>query len=309
MRNRPPFPEVIDNTLLSAFRSCPQKAWLDYFCHWKPKDPSVHLHAGKAYASGLETARKAYYEDLKSSDDAIVAGLEALLLAYGNFDCPETSPKSATRMAGALEYYFDQYPLDSDRATPLVLPDGKRAVEFGGVEPLSVCHPETGNPLLYSWRMDMACDYEGMKLGEDDKTTSSLGASWPKQWDLRSQFTGYVWGAAQHGIKLDGFLVRGVSILKTKYDTMQCITYRPEWQIDRWYAQVERDLLRMIQCWESGYFDYNLADGCAEYGGCQFRNVCLSPSPEAMMGVYFSRRKWNPVTREEEEIQDEIPLS
>lgn len=296
---RPDFPAVIDSSLIAAFRSCPERARLEFFEHWKPATPSVHLHAGAAYAAGLEAARRAYYERNESVADSEAAGLAALMRYYGDFECPPDSPKSLERMAGALEYYFEKYPLDDDRATPVVLPGGKRAIEFSFSEPIDIAHPVTGDPLLYCGRMDMAVDMENLVLGLDDKTTSQLGASWPRQWDLRSQFTGYVWGGARGGLKLNGFLVRGVSILKTKYDTLQAITYRPDWQIDRWYTQLLRDVQRMISCWETGYFDLNLDHACTEYGGCLFRSVCLMQSPETLLEQQFQRRRWDPVTRTE----------
>jgi len=297
---RPPFPEVLDSTIMAAFRSCPQKAHLEFFQHWKGKEPNVHLHAGASYAKGLEVARRAFYEEGETEEDAVAQGIGALLRHYGTFQCPVDSPKSAERTAGALEFYFSRYPMSEDKAEPLTLPSGRRAIEFGGVEILpEITHPETGNPLQYSWRMDMACRLGNMTLGEDDKTASQLGASWSRQWDLRSQFTGYVWGAAQNGVKLDGFLVRGVSILKTKYDTLEVITYRPDWQIERWYAQLIRDIRRMISCWEEGYFDFNLDHACTEYGGCMFQRVCLSRDPEQILNGLYERRKWNPVTRTE----------
>lgn len=295
----PPFPSVIDSSLMAAYKSCGRKAFLEYFHHWKLRDQSVHLHAGKAYAEGIEKARAAYYIEGKSPDESLAIGLHALMVSYGNFECPPESAKSADRTAGALEYYFSQYRLGEDRAIPMTLPGGKRGIEFNFLEPLTVAHPVTGEPLLYSGRMDMMVDYEGMKLGEDDKTASQLGASWPRQWDLRSQFTGYVWGAAKAGIRLDGFLVRGVSILKTKYDTLQAITYRPDWQIDRWEEQLNRDLARMIGNWEEGYFDYNLDHACAEYGGCPFRSVCQMRDPSTLLAQQFQRRRWDPVLREE----------
>lgn len=294
---RPPFPKVVDSTILAAFRSCPRKAFLEFLHHWKNKEPSVHLKAGAAYARGLEVSRKAFYEEGLSSEDSIALGLGALLKEYGDFQCPEDSAKSASRTAGAMEFYFGNYPMETDKAKPLTLPSGRKAIEFGGVEPLEISHPETGDPIQYSWRMDMAVDWEGMKLGEDDKTASQLGASWPRQWDLRSQFTSYVWGAKKAGIELNGFLVRGVSILKTKYDTLQAITYRPDWQVERWYEQTLRDVAKMIRCWQEGYFDYNLDHACAEYGGCQFRQVCLTQDPKGMLESLFERRQWDPVRR------------
>ena len=301
---RPPFPAVIDSTLMAGFKSCPRKAELESFLHWKPRSASVHLHAGAAYAAGCEETRKAFYVEGANPEVSLARGVGALLAAYGTFECPSDSAKSAERMAGALEYYFSAYRLGEDKAIPLKLPGDTHGIEFNFLEPLDLLHPETGEPLLYSGRMDMMCEYEGMKLGEDDKTASQLGASWPRQWDLRSQFTGYIWGAGRAGIKLDGFLVRGVSILKTKYETMQAITYRPQWQIDRWYEQLLRDLQRMIIAWETGYFDYNLDHACAEYGGCPFRNVCQHRDPQQLLDMQFERRQWNPVTRTETLLED-----
>lgn len=306
--SRPPFPEVIDNTIRSAFVSCPRKAYLEYLCHFKPVEQSVHLHAGGAYAHGLEKMRVAFYQDGEDSDTALAIGLKALLEFYGDFECPTDSAKSLNRMLGALEYYAEQYPLDRDTATPVHLPGGKRGIEFSFAEPVDLLHPETGNPILYVGRMDAVMDYAGGRYGLDDKTTSSLGASWSKQWDMRAQFTGYCWGAKQAGLPLDGFLVRGVSILKTKYDTQQALTYRPQWQIDRWAEQLPTDLLRMEQAWESGKWDYNLDESCNAYGGCPFKKVCLSQDPRRWLETGFVRRVWDPVNRVETVLDDSTPF-
>lgn len=295
---RPPFPEVIDSSLIAAFRSCPRKAFLEYLQHWKSRSPSVHLVAGAAFARGLEVTRLAYYEQGCSPDVALGRGLDALMKAYGTFECPADSPKSLERMMGALEFYFDRYPLGQDEAEVITVA-GKHAVEFNFSEPLDIAHPETGQPLIYTGRFDAIVRYSGLTLGCDEKTTSQLGASWPRQWDLRSQFTAYTWGAKRAGLKLDGFLVRGVSILKSKYDTAEAITYRPEWQLERWEEQLNRDLLRMISVWASGLWDYNLDHACAEYGGCPFRSVCLLRDPSELLAQQFERRRWDPVTRTE----------
>lgn len=297
---RPPFPKVLDNTMISAYKACPRKFFREYLEHWKPKTPSVHLHAGGAYAKGLEVARKAYYDNGLSSDDAIAEGLGALLTAYGDFECPPDSAKSAERTAGAFEYYFTQYPFETDAAVPHVLPSGSRAIEFSFAEPLEVAHPETGDPLIYCGRMDGLMDYSGGLFGLDDKTTSQLGASWSKQWDLRAQFTGYCWGAARAGLPLQGFLIRGVSILKTKYDTQQALTYRPQWMLQEWYESLTDTVRAMVTDWDREYFRPDLAESCAAYGGCLFRQPCLSVDPDPWLETAFTKRVWNPLTRKEE---------
>jgi len=301
---RPLFPSVIDNSIRSSFVSCPRQCELQYIHHWQPRMLSVHLHAGGAYAHGLEAARIAFYQNGESAEKALALGLKALLEFYGDFECPPDSAKSAARMLQAMEYYASQYPFGSDAAKPAQITPTKMGIEFSFAEPIDVLHPESGDPIIYCGRMDEIVEFAGGLFGEDDKTTSSLGASWSRQWDLRSQFTGYCWGAAQAGIKLQGFLVRGIAILKTKFDTQQALTYRPQWMVDRWYKQLLRDVKRMISCWEEGYWDYNLDEACNAYGGCQFRRICLSQEPKAWLQSEFEQRRWNPITRQEELIKE-----
>lgn len=301
-----PFPTVIDSSLIAAFRSCPYKAKLEFFEHWKPKAPSVHLHAGGAFARGIEVARRSFYEQGKSPDASITDGCLALTEFYGNFDCPADSPKSSLRMMGALEYTLTvAFPLADDPAQPLTFPGGSRGIEFNFVEPLESAHPESVDPLLYCGRFDQIVHFSGQAFGEDDKTTSQLGASWSRQWDLRSQFTAYCWGAKQAKIHLEGFLVRGTSILKTKYDHAQAITYRPQWMVDQWYEQlISRDLPLMKRMWEQDDWSMNLDHACTEYGGCVFRQVCLSRPSERIQWLEsgFERRRWDPVTRTETKL-------
>lgn len=341
----PSFPEVFDSSILSSFKSCPELFRKTYIEHWKPKALSVHLHAGAAFAKGLEVARKAFFvgeyetgfnlvvespyndsgrlvragtyvkqyktEQLEpgNAEDAIACGLQALLFAYGDYHCPPDSAKSAERMAGAFEFYFANYPLTMDDSVPVTLSGGKRGIEFNFAHPLPILHPSTGNPLLYVGRMDAIIHYAGGVYICDEKTTTQLGASWPRQWDLRAQFTGYAWGCQQSGITVEGAIVRGVSILKTKYDTAQSINYRPEWQIDRWY----RELLEWIQDiqinWDRTYgagqpgpWRHNLDHACAEYGGCAFREACMSVDEQPWLETAFERRIWDPLMRTETKV-------
>lgn len=301
---RPMFPHAIDSTLLSTFRSCPQKFFRTYMEHWKPSAESVHLVAGKAFAEGIEKTRRAFYEDGKSAEDALAIGLQALIVAYGDFECPPESPKSVHRMAGALEYYFSQYDLETDAAKPRLAANGKRMIEFSFAEPLPINHPVTGQPILYTGRADMIADFCGGVYNTDEKTTSSLGQTWAKQWDLRSQFTGYTWAGRQAGIPVKGTLVRGVSILKTKYDTLQCITGRSDAIINRWLRQTVYDIQRMIRCWEAGYWDFNLDHSCAEYGGCPLKVVCMGDNPDDWLPIYFHKRVWDPLLRAECSVEE-----
>lgn len=284
--------------MIAEYKACQQKFNLTYLAEWKPKEPSVHLHAGAAFAKGLEAARSAFYVDEYTPEDAQAIGLKALLEFYGDFQCPADSAKSAERMAGAFEFYFSRYPLNQD-SPPITLPGGKRGIEFSFAHPLPIKHPNTGNPLLYVGRMDALLNYAGGVFICDEKTTTQLGASWSRQWDLRAQFTGYAWGCAQAGIRVDGAIVRGVSILKTKYDTQEAISYRPDWQVERWYDQLIEWIDEIKVNWMRGKWRHNLDHSCAEYGGCSFRSACCSTDPSPWLETYFERRHWNPLLRTE----------
>jgi len=161
-----------------------------------------------------------------------------------------------------------------------------------------VCIAETchHSPHLHNWGAE---DYNGKVYCVTVPSSYFLIRK-----DGRTMVTGNCWGAARGGIKLDGFLVRGIAILKTKFDTQQAITYRPQWMIDRWYEQLLSDVARMKACWESGMWDYNLDHSCEDYGGCSLKNVCLSPEPERWLRTNFTRRVWDPVKREERILED-----
>jgi len=339
MMQRPMFPHTIDSTMLAAFRSCPQKMFRTYVQHWKPQSESVHLVAGGAFAKGIEAARRAFYEgevtvptttygpseahpdvgpgerhvhwetihDNSAIADSRLAeeiGVNALLSAYGDFECPPESAKSLERTAGALEYYFEQYPLGADGMEPIKLANGKRGIEHSFAHPLDIKHPVTGMPLLYTGRSDMIAEFAHGVYVVDEKTTSQLGASWSRQWEMRSQFTGYAWAALQDGIKTDGAIVRGISILKTKYETQMAITNRGQWEIERWYEQVMRDLKRMIECWEAGWWDYNMDTACGEYGGCSLMSACKSKDPQGYLEIYFEQRVWDPLARRQLTVEE-----
>ena len=301
-RERQPFPEVVDSSMISHFKACPRKFFYEYICHWKPAQESVHPVAGKAFASGIEAARRAFFVERLPSLDAQAQGLRALFQEYGTFECPEDSPKGPLKMAGALTYYFEQYPLGADGAVPERFGD-RRGIEFSFLEPIpDSTHPETGNPLLYSGRADMVAQAFGGRFIYDEKTTSQLGATWANKWDHRSQFTGYCWGLRGFGIQPTGCVVRGVSILKADYGTAQAITYRSSWEVDRWLEMLQHQLTLMRQYWERDWWPMNLDDSCVAYGGCTFSRVCKSQNPAGWLRIHFHRRKWDPVSRVETDL-------
>jgi len=267
-------------------------------------DESVDLRFGSAFATGVEITRKAFFQEDLPAKTAIEDGIEAALVAYGDFVAPDKSNKTAVRLVGALRYYFEQWPLGEDGLTPVA----------GGIEcmfdiPLPLTHPDTGEPIRYAGRYDMlATGVNGRIYVVDEKTTSRLGNSWNAQWDLDAQMTGYIWSVL-YGI---GYRVgkaaiapdvevmaqiRGVSILLRDYGHAEIPLVRPIWAIDRWYNQMLRDVRRMVDSYETGTWDAALySNACVAYQRpCDYTMLCTSPNPERHIEHNYQTVVWNPI--------------
>lgn len=295
MQSPLPFPTVFDNTIISDIRKCPTKAMWAYMHNLATSNVSVHLHAGGAFARGLEITRKAYYLDGHTDSDALAIGALALIKDYGDYKPHEKEAKSLDNMMGAMGHYFLQWPL-GEGPEPILFKDGKRGIEWNFALPIpGVKHPVTGEDLIYCGRFDTIDNYNGMFMGGDDKTTTQLGDQWFNRWRLANQITGYCWGAAEYGMSLAGFRLRGVSILKNSYGHAEAITYRKAWQIKEFISNLQLTIRELIAQWEAGQFEKAWNDACSSYSGCPYMILCESQTPEDWIPVNFIPRSWNPL--------------
>lgn len=296
---RPPFPRVFDSSMLGYARACHKKFFWRHILDRAPKGSNLHLLAGGAFAKGLEAARLAFYYKGLSVDESICEGQIALVKAWGANDLYEEENKSLGRMLGGLDFtLLEAFPLGSDYIVPYINPStDKPMVECSFGIPIDVLHPETGDPIIYAGRFDMLGVHktDAVIYVEDDKTTSQLGASWASKWTLRSQFTGYVWGAQQFGLPVAGAVVRGISFLSKSYDKAESIQQRPKWMVERWYEQTCRDIQSIIAAWQAGQWDYNFDESCAAYGGCPYIRLCDTNNPDPFLDVYYDIEKWDPL--------------
>lgn len=303
MVQRPPFPAVWDNTMISSFKACDRKGYLKFFQMWADPYPSIDLHAGQAFAKGLEVARLSYYLEGLPAQIAVARGWQALIAEYGDFDGSRKPNKSASRMGHALVSYFDEYPLETDIIKPARLGD-RPAVEFRFALPLPIKHPETGDPIMYSGRFDMLGEHGSQLYIVDEKTTGSLGEYWAKRYELSSQFTGYTWAAQQFGYDVHGAIIRGIGILSKEIKHAAMPFMRPEFLVEEWYAWMLRKIESSIQSWELlpelgewNVWEPDYADACGAYGGCEFTPVCgIHPQQRnKLLEVNFVKRPWDPI--------------
>lgn len=294
------FPLFVDSTIMADIKACKTRAYWKYIRNKAAHGTSIHLIAGGAFAAGLEVTRREFFIKGAPFEDALCEGVKALWAEYGDpqdlgLDYNEHA-KSPLRITGALDYYFERYPIDTDILRPAIINDN-HCIEFSFSLELPVSHPETGEHILYCGRCDMISEYNGALIVVDEKTTSQLGQTWSSQWDLRSQFMGYTWAARQYGLPVTGAMVRGVAIRKTGYDSAQALVYFPEWMLNRWLEQTCKELEAFKACFLSSKYDLNYGGSCTEYGGCEMKKLCLIENPEPWVDLYYRDHTWNPLHR------------
>lgn len=308
----PILPANIDSTMMSAFRSCPRKFYNEFVYGLRPAGISIDLHAGGVFASCLEVVRKEVHVNNRSLDEALLRANAAFEILWGDFEIPDfkKTNKRPDRVWAAVESYFNQYPPRTDHIQPY-FSNGKPTFEFTFAIPLEPAvdsmrpyddagawplHPVSGEPFFYSGRFDMLGEYEGRPVVEDDKTSGTGHyANWSEKWDLRSQFIGYTWACQQMGIDVSDVVVRGVGIQMTQIAHAEAIKPYSDSLRARWLEQLRRDLWRLVQSWNEGYWDYNLGESCTSFGNCIFIQPCQSASNEDQWLKTFDVRRWNPL--------------
>lgn len=260
-----------------------------------------HLAFGHAFAKAMEVTRGAYYHEACTEDEAIERGIAAAVADFGNTET--NTLKTLGRLPSAIRFYWDQWPLGEDGLIPLA-----NGLEVRFSIPIPIRHPDTGEYLEYCGRFDMlALTRGGRYVINDEKTTSRLGDTWPLQWDMDSQLTGYIWAAKQLEFpRVNGIIipsgaeiignVRAVSILSKGFGHAEVPVSRTQYMLDAWYKQMLRDVERMIPQYESGEWDKAWGHACVDFGHpCEFAPLCKSSNPERLYDQYDVVH-WSPLT-------------
>lgn len=295
--DRASFPNVIDSTMVLS-TICPTKFFYQFCLGLSPSEKSIHLHAGGAFAHGVESVRKNFYLKKQPLPEALMNGWKDFIQFWGDYDAPATSYKDFVNVSYALFDYFYTYNPSTDHIQPYIKTDGSPAVEFTFAIPLPINHPDTGEPLIYAGRSDMIGVHNKMLCVVDEKTTYSFPTEWAKLFSMRGQFLGYTWAAQQFDLPVSMCVVRGVAIQQRSIKHLEAIMQFPQWQIDRWYQEMLRKVQYIVDVWKSGDFPLNYGDACTAYSGCPQLDLCTSIDPEVWLPA-FAIRKWNPLDKGE----------
>ena len=308
-----PLPLYLDSTMLTAFRSCPRKFYLEFCRGLRGEGISIDLHCGGCVAHCFETVYNAFHLHGATEEKALKLGLVQFDLDWGDVEPKSrigvkgqkiySSPKTKERTWEVIEAYFRQWPPSTDHVQPLFIA-GQPTVEFTFAIPLTEqtlgypvpLHP-SGDPFLYSGRIDFLGRYGSIILPLDHKTGKYQDEHWAEKWDMRNQFIGYVWACEQLGLPVRGtYAVRGIIIQMTQHHLPEAIKFIPSGRMERWKGQLARDVHRLVDCHASGYFDYDFGETCTSYGLCQYFHACRADDEELWLKD-FKPRFWNPLAK------------
>lgn len=298
------FPEVVDNTMRSAYIKCARYAKHQFIDGLNTIDIQWDLHAGIAFAAGTEAARKAFFIEKLSYNQAIEVGKAAVAQAWGNYVPPKSLFKFKTkdRMIGAIPYYFDIWPFVDDGYLPFVLNGTEKLIEKQFEFEMRVAHPITFKPLRYSIRPDMVGSETstGRVVVLDEKTTGKISDDLAAKYDLDAQLMGYMWGVEKATLMHDiSGEIRITGILKNEYGNCTVPLQKPHWLLDAWWNQVNYDFQQMVNDYCASRFPQAFDDACNPYGrSCEYKQLCLATNPERLIDGNYKILHWNPTTRE-----------
>jgi hypothetical protein len=310
------FPLVLSNTDLSSWSSC-QLKWFRERCQsWRKPSFNNDLAAGGSFAKGLETVRKAYYNDKLSAIEAIDLGyytvIESLHDEMAKSNASIETLKSPERMGLALQEYFRYFPLDNEEVIPAQLEDGTYAIEHKFTVELPILHPELGVPLIFKGKLDMLAQSMGRIYIEDEKTTKAIK---PNEADLLAtagQFIGYAWLAREKGIITVGAKVRKIAIQVKEIKCEEIEIPITDYMINLWYESMLSKVTEMVEKYKAtmednsfkSHFVPDFQHGCTSFfRPCSFQDGCKSKYGENFISSNYEQLVWDSESRKE------IPLT
>lgn len=286
-------PTKIDSSILAEFRRCPRSFYYRYVLCLEPSHAlSVDLSFGGAFALAVETMRKAVMEGEQDGDTVIAQGVLAAVKEFGHRMDHRT--KTTRTLISAIILYYDTWPIEKDgfkiqqTETPFMLPISGLSYQ--------------GEQVYLTGTMDAILAQGDSLIPVDEKTTSAFGDTWVSKWDMRGQFTCYLWAMRQLGIPSNGLLVRGICLTK-EIKFLQFMTYRTDRQIQEWYNSKLYDISQMIFCATEDFWPSDCSEGCNLYYGCSYKKLCTAMDQEHeeyLKQTNYIYCRWNPLTRQRE---------
>lgn len=291
----------INSSSLSLIQTCPRKSFYSLHERWKSRTGSPPL----VYGSAIHKAMEVFYShtskereipvNFEESAEAMAHGDSAperhfLYDAISGFiaaaeplrNLPDTDKRSIPSGVWVLSHYFktyinDTYVIHSDDNGPIV--ERSFSIPYYEDKNLKI---ELFGQIDFALRNELT----GEVLPGDHKTSSQLGSEFFNRIKPNHQYTGYLIGAKET-LGLDGehFLVNGIqvkAIPKTALGGPPSFTRQITRRNEQDFAEFKDALIAAVRNYlrwsETGVWPIGVVDACANYGGCQYLDICSQPN-------------------------------
>lgn len=306
----------IDNSTLETFTTCPRQAQF-YVCQKKEKVGNKSALKFGGIVHKILEAR--YFQPAgfvtEETERAMVSVCES---EFDTYTAPVDDFRNYGTAINLIKEYNKFYPAEpfkvlTQAGKPLI--EVPFACHLGTIEvnaELSVRNPDGTIDLRYipslqiMWqgRIDMIVEHEGRLYLVDHKTTSMMGPTYFREFELSSQFHGYTWAAQQLlGRPIFGAIINALGVRKpTKTGTSlefqrKTITITQE-ALYEWQADTLHIITDFVEMARREHMPKHTKWCVGKYGMCQFFDVCTLPADQRQQLLSTGDYKavtWNPL--------------
>lgn len=310
---------LIDNSSLEKIITCPRAA--EYYIFKKresSKDRSA-LKFGKIVHRILEHRYRAPNTTSLDQQTSMIAVADE---EFAKYTPPEDEFRNYAMAVDVIKGYNQTYPSDlqvvkdKDGAPlveiPFLLPLGEITINAS----VPVKDMKTGVievrwlgsvKIIWTGKIDLVVSMNNSTYGMDHKTTSIMGPSFFREFDLSSQFVGYTWALREllnlTSAQLPGFIINAIAVRKPtrtgeKLTFSRYTTFITDEQVLEWKKDVLEHLSTFLSFLLNSYFPKATKWCVGKYGECEFFNVCLLPEKQRALMLSTGDYKsvtWSPL--------------
>lgn len=313
----------IDNSSLELFVSCPRKTMFQHILGWRAPGRSALVY-GDAIHRALEARYKSQLTDHFGLCELMNTEVDKAFTSPVGIDewrTPSQAKETCRRYL--LEYAAEDLDIVHKDNIPFVeVPFSQYLgkLEIGGddiripdnVDPHNFVKRIFGKParpniqnihVFWTGKIDLVLRRDSQIFVMDHKTTSVLGESFWKQFDLSMPQQGYCWATSKIlGEQITGTIINAiVGRRPTKTGTALEFHRRtyvyPSWQLEDWPQNCIKIVRSFIEQLLYGDFPGHYKDCVNMYGVCPFHAVCTIPpnQREMLLRSAYEQNNWSPL--------------
>lgn len=297
----PPLPLLdnclfLDNSALELISTCQRQAQY-YILHKREKASD---RSALKFGGILHKMLEANYRNLSASPDLRLSlMLDAATEGFASWSPDPSDYRNYDSAVGFAQRYIKEYPIEefevpvSRVELPFATPIGEFAIGGRTIK------------IIWQGRIDLIPERSGTMFFMDHKSTSMMGPTYFKEFDLSSQFKGYGWATKElmgimpaYGV-VNALGIRAPSKTGKQYEFQRYSVRFTEDDLDEWRSDTMHLIGTFIQNYFAGFFPRSTKWCVGKYGACQYFDVCILPRGQREMMLSTGDYKdvtWNPLT-------------